>query len=339
MQPQHQFNTVEMAAPRLCAPDEPHYAPLNKEGFWDHEIHVFPETPLAYARIKYRNEDGQRFDIYVQAANSSEGRERIWQYVNEAMVCVEAVENRMLETFQIESTAATQSIVQPEVLTLIVETEEFIGQNGIVSYLARTPSLMIDVVMAGPDLDPEAEPPRYFSQLQGFKERFILGIATPQEIKTVAEFALTQFAQFQEVTERGETYRVYGADDRSFVEWFVLEFAPRQAMTLHFAMDPKIGPASTGKVHFYRTFCTKPQKQPSARVGVKVDLNTVNVTLTEDQSNQISGPIPIVQGEGLRWLSPLPRQASGLFRTSVTVGDMDAMYSISQGWIQEGTCW
>ncbi len=324
-----QSTEVRLAPARLCPPTRPTYSPLNRGDFWNREILTTPG--FAYARIKYRNEIGQRFDIYVLANNSPAGRERLVKYVDEAQVCVEAVENLSLKATQIEPISAGQKkAVQAEASILLAEAQSMIQGNNIFSFLARHPSsLVIDVVVAQPDIEPSSDKP-YSEKLDTLMSKLTARAATHEEVAAVVEFARTQFSKFEEVVSADKAL-----DDKDFALWFLSQ-ARRQALTMHFAMDPSISPIPSGATHFYRTFCVEPQSEPSAMVTLTSKRNTVHLALAEE-GGAIQGPFAVTVPQSIA--ASLISNASGIFLSTVMGGELDGQYTISEGWIEQGTCW
>lgn len=323
------FDDVELAPARLCPPDDPQYSSLNKDDFWNGKIDQ--DRDGAYAWIKYENEDGQRFDILVRGSNSEEGMQRIAEYVKEARVCLEAVENRSMEVTQFEPIEVAQSSLDPQELAVVNEAIASARSSDWWDQLTRLSptSLVIDVFMPGPEIDPDSPEP-ISTQLDKLRVELMAGMAKPEEVKAVVTFARKSFSRFDEVAGR------QGWPDEEFASWFLGEFWPALKFTTHFAMDPTIYPSES---HTYRTWCAQAQERASARVILTSKLNTVNISLVEsggDPKDDI-GPLEAKQGHRLPPL-PLSRKASGIFNSIVTGGERDGKYFISEGWVLEGSC-
>ncbi len=326
------FDDVELAPARLCPPNNPQYSRLSRDDFWDGKIDQ--DATGAYAWIKYKNEDGQRFDILVRGSNSEEGMQRIAEYVNEARVCLEAVENRSMEVTEFEPIEVAQSSLDPQELAVVNGAIALARSNNwwdLPTHLSPT-SLLINVFMAGPEIDPNSPEP-FSAQLGRLRFDLQARIAKPEEVKAVVTFAKKSFSRFDEVARRQEM------KDEEFALWFFEEFWPALRLTTHFVMDPTIHPISTGEVHIYRTWCAQAQERASAKVSLNSKLNIVKISLIESDGDPKDDIGPLEAKQGSRSLSlSLSRKASGIFNSIVTGGEREGKYTISEGWVLEGSC-
>lgn len=304
---------VMMAPPQLCHPDAPQYSPLASDEFWDGEIHSTDDGSLAYAKIEYRNENGQRFDIYVMGSDQEEGRARIEEYVNEGQVCLEAVENTSLEWTEPGEVDTSEAMTELEDDVLMSEVEAAIEMSlyeGYGPFLDQFPSgLVIEFGFPLPAILANSEEWSRFEAQVILREEL-----DPEEIVGLREFMDTTYPQYNDL--------IGSLDDHDFAEWF-LDYSLGEA-TVHFAMDP---PIKKGTPRSYRTWCD----QASARVRLTSKLNDVLISL-EEQGGSTVGPRRVSKSpHPSSWLS-LSRQATGTFNAIVAGTDKDGYYEISAGW-------
>lgn len=254
--------------------------------------------------------------------------------MNEARVCLEAVENRSLEVTQFEPVEVAQSSLDPRELAVVNEAIASARSNDWwdwPDHLSPT-SLVIDVFMPGPEIDPDSPEP-ISTQLNKLRVDLMAGMAKPEEVEAVVTFARKSFSRFDEVAGR------QGWPDEEFASWFLGEFWPALKFTTHFAMDPTIHPISSGESHTYRTWCAQAQERASAKVSLTSKLNIVKISLIESAGDPKDDIGPLEAKQGSRSLSlTLSRKASGIFNSIVTGGEKEGKYTISEGWVLEGSC-
>jgi hypothetical protein len=333
---------VMMAAPDHCPSNNPgDYSSLSSDDFWDQKIHPTTEesdgnNKVVYALIKYRNPEGQRFDVYIMSGNNDEGKKAILDYVAEGRVCLQAITHGKtnMEEFEVEPLDESQVTIAPEhqdLLKAVVDDTNILPPDAL---LTKYPSALIIQFGVAP---PESGAPQdvklmgvdewdwFDSTLARGNFDLLLGELGKEGIARNREYVTTLSPQ--------DAAEISTMTDEDFLMWFADWRSRNEDVTVYFSMDPTVQAIGANQPHEYKAWC----KKKSATATLDGKGNYVYFRFWEDGGTGIE-PMRIGTNESSGMITLTTTNKNANFDASVTGGSQPAKYMISEGWVQGKGC-